>query len=258
MLILELVDNFQEMCSQQESAADHFKDCVLKVSRKVSGAFALLAYIPALCVCLYHIDRLDAVMDTIETIWELEDIQRAVRAFDRSMEEVSEQVVLLKAVNERVLTRMNIVVKFGGRVGGMMHSQGAESTEVLIHAVWQLVACLEQTAADLMPVEEWLQLSHEDQNECAAKVQQSIDELNMNMNMLAAGNFGVARRSTVPRSSDVAVGSGQVNRSLAASIEMRNTSFNSVTSGSDASMTDGTFCAGSRSDMAGMDKSWSN
>lgn len=207
-LIFDKIDDFEEDCTKAGSGLDLVKVCIAEIARKSMAALALLAYIPSLCVCLYHIDRLDAVMDTMQTIHELEDIGRAVRAFDRSMEEVAEQVVLLNAIDERVLKRINVVVKFGGRVGGMIDSGGADGAKQFLDALQQLVDCLEQIAADLMPVATWLELSSDDQTEVSDKVHTAIRDL-------TAGNFGLARRSQAPRESVVAPG---LPRSSAASV----------------------------------------
>lgn len=245
-LVFDKIDDFEEDCARPGSPVNLIKVCLAEIARKSMAALALLAYIPSLCVCLYHIDRLDAVMDTIETIHELEDIGRAVRAFDRSMEEVAEQVVLLKAIDERVLTRINMIVKFGGRVGGMIDSGGADGAKQFLDALQQLVDCLEQIGADLMPVAAWLELSSDDQDAVSDKVHTAIRDL-------TTGNFGLARRSQAPRESFVppglarssTVSSSQEGGSMGPGIEMLDASAVKVAflrQESPQVMSQGTFC----------------
>merc|ERR1711871_189201 len=126
-----------------------FGDCSFTLFRKGCAFLALIFYVPALATCLYRIDRLDAVMETIETIWELEDIQRAVKAFDKSMSEVADQVVILKAIEDRVLTRINIVMRFGGRISSMTQQYHDDNGASLTRAFAEVCAALRVSEADL-------------------------------------------------------------------------------------------------------------
>lgn len=185
--------NYADHCPELEDKSTMLKTiwnvlthpkCAGTVVKKCGAVLSLCCYIPAMCVCLYRIDRLDAVMETIETIWQLQDIQKAVRAFDRSMEEVEEQVVLLKAINERVLTRINIVLKF------TKHSQSSDAN-IGLKTLDKLVTCLRGAEVDLKPVAVWLLLPLKEQNAVSQAVKGNLDAL-------ANSNFGLTRHSTAP------------------------------------------------------------
>lgn len=115
-----LFTHFSEKCegfAESQDQVEHIKACAFEIVGKCVSTIVLICYIPSLAICLYHIDRLDAVMETIETIWELEDIQRAVRGFNQHMQEVADQVLLLRAIEDRVMARTGLVLRFGRRVG---------------------------------------------------------------------------------------------------------------------------------------------
>jgi len=172
-----------------QHADSPISECVLQIARRSVAVLSLLCYIPALAVCLYYIDRLDAVMETIETIWELQDIERAARAFDRRMEEVAEQVTLLKDIEDRVLTRIDVIMTFGGRVGAVTQRHITNGDTQLLEATRQLLCCLEAAADEMKSAGEWIQLSSEEQAEISNRVKEDIKEL-------ADRNFGIVLQSS--------------------------------------------------------------
>merc|ERR1712216_809364 len=124
----------------------------------------MLCYIPSMTFCLYHVQRLDDVMETMETINELKDIKQAVDAFSGQMDDIADSVSLLKALHERVLCRMELVNKFDKLFATFM-----DHGPLLRSVAEDLVLCLEKVIVELGPASEWSYLSAEQQTFCSKR-----------------------------------------------------------------------------------------
>eukprot|EP00439_Symbiodinium_sp_Y106_P052530 s3080_g7.t1 len=63
-------------------------------------------------VCLYHIQRLDAVMTVIADIQHLEDMKKEIEGFSFQIRSERDRQVLLQALKDRVFGRMDVVTNF--------------------------------------------------------------------------------------------------------------------------------------------------
>lgn len=171
-------ENFDESCGSGKDALAQVKDCILELARKSIALMVMMCYMPSLMICLYYVDRLDAVMDTIKTMWALEDIQRTVRTFNHQMEEVNEQVLLLSAIEDRVMKRTSLVMSFGQRVASLAaERRSAIRAEGLRTATSGAVDCLELMALELKPASIWLSMSADERKAAAEQSKQTADAL---------------------------------------------------------------------------------
>jgi len=201
-----MIEDFTNNCPEPTTSIDSFRQCVLLTARKCIAALSLLCYMPALAICLYHIDRLDAVMETVETIWELEDIHRAVRAFNLRMEEVADQVVLLRAVQDRVLTRTNLVMRFGKRAGAAARQSLPSAGQSQGQAeLWESARCLterlSQAAEEMCPAAVWLRLPPLERLARTGRARRWLESLNFQVQpvpgSVSAGSGGASAGETL-------------------------------------------------------------
>lgn len=178
-----LIEHYEETCNSYADHGDsmqHTKNCVLELVEKCVSSIVLACYIPALAICLYHIDRLDAVMETIETIWEMEGIQRAVRGFNQHMEKVADQVLLLQAIEDRVMTRTNLVLRFGRRVIVLTQKTPAERSSLLKAATRGVVDFLLKAKEELGSPDEWWNMDSHQQKIHVRRIQAMTEEMSQN------------------------------------------------------------------------------
>jgi len=143
---------------------------VLELVQKFTGVFAMICYIPALTFCLYHVRRLDTVMETIETIHELKDIQAAVLTFSAQMDDEHGNVSLLNALSERVLCRLQLVDKFDKLI-----ARYSSRPELVQNLAKDLVTCLEEVARVLRPASEWFHISEQEKNASSREAARLIE-----------------------------------------------------------------------------------
>jgi len=183
----------------QTWTSEGWYDLLKEIAWDSLAVCALLCNIPCQCICLYHIDRLDAVMETLESIWELEEMLDAVKAFNSRMETVSDQVVLLGAIEDRVDLRLDMVIHYARRMSELC----AEDTpQLLSEATDQLTQFLDFADKTLLSADEWLALPMEDKKACSGNVKEVADNLKSRRFQIARGPNTVAdnNHSAIPTS----------------------------------------------------------
>lgn len=133
--------------------------CIVRAADKLVGMVALMVYIPSLLFCLYRIEALDAVLDTMNTIWEVRDIQQAVTGFVTTMDSVADEVRLLAVIMERVLPRLDICTKFGIRIAQVDAEDDA--TDIVV-ATSHLLCYLRESQEQLPTGSKWRELSDDE------------------------------------------------------------------------------------------------
>lgn len=170
---LEAVEKYHH-CGGTELWTDFYTfQCVYAESKKLTAVFALLVNVPSILFSLYNIERLDAVLDTVRTIWQLEDIQTAVRDFNARVDGVSAQVKLLNDIETVILQRLDIILKFGRFVATW---EVNDDPRQLLSATTAFVNFL-SSASSKLDVRKWHQLSEEERQRRVAWVTNTGDEL---------------------------------------------------------------------------------
>lgn len=146
--------------------------CVYMTSRKISGASAMLFNIPAILISLSNIEYLDAVLDAMHAIWQLEDIQNVVGAFIAKVDGLNEHLMLLQSIEACLMQRMNIIFKFGR----CLVKPGVEGDPQQILCDTRRVVDFLSSAAVVLKVSEWHDLSEDERNRRAAWVTNAVEE----------------------------------------------------------------------------------
>lgn len=162
---------FDSDCNGASESVTVMRTCTIKLVQRFIGVAAMSVYIPSLIFCLVNVRRLDEVMETIETIQELQDIQQAVHSFSAHMDNEKGSISLLKALNERVLCRMQLVDKFD-----KLFARYLDKADLVSHIASDLCVYLENVVQELQPASEWFLLSEHEQAVCSQKAALQIEE----------------------------------------------------------------------------------
>jgi len=136
--------------------------------------FALLWHIPASMICLFRIRDLDAIIKIMADIRKLQDIRRAIQDFDRSLKADAERQALLQHIEDRVLTRIQLVEKYRLHI---MQRGVKESPKLMREATCELIQCLQLASDTLRPASEWLKVPSLKQQERVHKVKAVAEDL---------------------------------------------------------------------------------
>jgi len=154
---------YQEMCAS--SAKKHTKpsgifeyDCLAGVIRHVVSLLMMVAYIPCILVCLWNVERLDKVLETIETIWQLEDVNKAVSKFNRQMVEIDDQIYLLQAIGDRVFARADMVMNFGRRAAKATPQTLSSTAGQFLAEAQALIDLIEAANKIMKAPDEWMRM----------------------------------------------------------------------------------------------------
>lgn len=155
---------------------------------KIGTIVLLLLYVVCAATALTHMDRLDAVQETMRAIWKLQDVQDAVIVFTSAMSVVSEDARVLGIITESALPRLEVCHHFGVLIAKLdpkrQESDVLKATsELILHLQW---------CRKLLPTKDARR--HQDWEQVVASLQKANNEL-------VQRNFGVTcdlRRASSP------------------------------------------------------------
>lgn len=136
-----------------------WKPCAFQVVRKGVAILCLLTHIPCVAICLYYVDRLDAVEETIEVTWKLKGIKQMVDAFNARMDQGEQNTWLLSAVTERTGFRKHWIIDFSYKMNMLFSIDPKEAVSHVEH----ITERLEGAAQLLLPAIDFLKLTPEQQ-----------------------------------------------------------------------------------------------
>lgn len=142
-------------------------NCWFRVVRKLASCLAFAFYVPCIMVCLYHIQRLDAVMTVIADIQHLEDMKKEIEGFSFQIRSERDRQVLLQALKDRVFGRMDVVTNFTTYV---LQPGVRENPQEMWNGLKALVQSLREVGEDLGDASIWMSLSEEERREPVARL----------------------------------------------------------------------------------------
>lgn len=142
-------------------------NCWFRVVRKLASCLAFAFYVPCIMVCLYHIQRLDAVMTVIADIQHLEDMKKEIEGFSFQIRSERDRQVLLQALKDRVFGRMDVVTNFTTYV---LQPGVRENPQEMWDGLKALVQCLRDVGEDLGDPSIWMSLTEEERREPVARL----------------------------------------------------------------------------------------
>lgn len=168
--------------------------CIYEVACKVASIAALSCYIPAVIMCLCSVKRLDAVMEVIVDIRNLQEMKREVELFSLQIRGDGERQKLLQALKDRVFGRIEIVTAFTVHV---LQLDVRENPHEIKRGVRALVECLEEVEEVLGEPCRWLTKSEMGQRQKALWLHAQSDRFNSASSFFILGSGSSADTSAL-------------------------------------------------------------
>merc|ERR1719221_843406 len=121
-----------------------------------------------------HVDRLDAVLGVMADIRQLDDLRREVDTFNTQIRGESERQVLLQAVKDRVISRIDLVNAFMTHV---LQPDVRSCPEELKRYTEAVVDILRQVEQRFGSAQTWLTLAPEQRRALSMRIRDYADEL---------------------------------------------------------------------------------
>eukprot|EP00405_Crypthecodinium_cohnii_P036533 CAMPEP_0206535902 /NCGR_PEP_ID=MMETSP0325_2-20121206/6423_1 /ASSEMBLY_ACC=CAM_ASM_000347 /TAXON_ID=2866 /ORGANISM="Crypthecodinium cohnii, Strain Seligo" /LENGTH=689 /DNA_ID=CAMNT_0054032997 /DNA_START=69 /DNA_END=2139 /DNA_ORIENTATION=+ len=155
----------------QVCIGSQLSECWLELARKSVAAVSLSLYCLAVVQLLWNIDRLDAVMDTIVTIWHLEEIRGAVQGFNHYMRFLDRDSNFLKVVLDRLSLRARVVETYSRR----FCFNRRLPVDIHMVALKAAIGCLEEVDKKFLPAQAWIELELSEQERLTKDATEMVD-----------------------------------------------------------------------------------